>query len=83
MYNYILYDEMNRPMETFYGPLRLAQWRELSEGWGIERFQWGVSQGSVSLASVKEHAVEWQAALEQIKGTGFISDEEMDARECR
>lgn len=82
---YVLWDEANRQMETFHGPCRLAHWAELPDGWSIERFQWGVSQGVVTLASVKAHAEEHLRQLAACKPvlSGFTSDEEMDAREQR
>lgn len=58
MTTYRLYDDANRPMETFAGPFRLARMNALPEGWSIERFLGTVSQGMVSLADVQQHAAD-------------------------
>lgn len=58
MMSYVLYDQANRPMETFAGPHRLARWTELPEGWSIEEFQGDISKGTVSLDTVKEYAAD-------------------------
>lgn len=61
MTRYVLYDDKNRPMDSFFGPLRLAKWVDLPEGWGIEEFYGDVSRGVVSLEYVKRHADEMLA----------------------
>jgi hypothetical protein len=60
--SYRVYDAQNRIVETFGGPCRLAKWNNLLPGWGIERFLGDVSQGSVTMDSVRAHAAEIVAA---------------------
>lgn len=61
---YVLFDEKNRPVHTFHGPLRLAKWDKLPEGWSIEELYGDVSRGTVSLEYVKRHAAEMRLSLE-------------------
>lgn len=65
-YTYCLWDDKNRPMGTHGGPCRLARWSSLPEGWGIERFLDGVSQGVVTLDDVKRHCEDETRAFERM-----------------
>jgi hypothetical protein len=58
MTSYILWDAENRQVETYAGPCRLAKMDGLPAGWGIERFHDTVSQGTVSLDDVRQHAAQ-------------------------
>lgn len=61
--SYVLWDEKNREMDVFRGPCRLARWKDIPAGWGIERFLGTVSQGVVTLEDVRRHATEVEGKL--------------------
>lgn len=62
-YTYVVYSPSGKIVETFAGPLRLAAWQTLPEGYTIERIHTAIAPDlpgvTVTHEEVMQHAREW------------------------
>lgn len=64
MTTYALWSDTNVKIEHFAGPCRLAKWKDIPEGWTVERFLGDTSQGIVTIDDVRQHASEIEVQRE-------------------